>query len=42
MDQSDVNIVTFEKILLGISIAELEQVNSCAIWLALFVEFSVL
>ena len=42
MDQSDVNILSFEQILLVVSIAELEQVNNRAIWLALFVELSIL
>ena len=44
MDQSDVNIVTFEQILMfiGISIVELEQVKNRAIWLAVFVESGIL
>ena len=44
MDQSDDNIVTFEKILMfiGISIVELKQVNNREIWLAVFVEFGIL
>ena len=44
MDQSDVNIVTFEEILIfiGISIVELEQVKNRAVWLAVFVELGIL
>ena len=44
MDQSDVNIVTFEQILMfiRISIVELEQIKNRAIWLAVFVEFDIL
>ena len=44
MDRSDVNIVTFEQILMfiGISIVEVEQVNNREIWLAVFVEFWIL